>query len=187
MRRLSEALKPLVTAVGIFTALPSSLVAKPKINGLEFPIGQPADRPIARVSIAELSQTAQKRGLFRVALLPAVSASGVQVQFLLPEPAVLSEIPATLKSVAGMESQDLRNVTFLAPNDPGPRLFVEEIFMQRDHWQLKRLKWTLGGTQGEAGECQLLLRGPDCGKFVVPDSQSPIPSLQELLKNPSAR
>lgn len=182
MRCRSSLKKPLLLAASLLALVATPAIAKPKISGLEFPIGQSADRPLARVFIAELGQSAQKRGFFRVALLPAVSASGVKIQFLLPEPAVLTEIPATLRSIASMEAQELHKVTFLAPNDPAVRLSVEEVFMQRDHWQLKRVKWTTGGAQGEASECQLLLRGPECGKFVVPDATPPIPTLQELLQ-----
>ena len=182
MRRLPLPQKPLLAVFAACALLSVQAFAKPRITGLEFPIGEPADRPVARVFIAELGQGAQKRGFFRVALLPLTSASGVQIRFLLPEPAALLEIPATLKGLCNLDAQEFRNVAFLAPNDTAPRLQVEEITPKKDHWQLKNIKWTSAGALGEASECQLLLRGPECGKFVVPGSVPPIPPLQELLQ-----
>jgi hypothetical protein len=174
--------KAFLGAFAVCAALAVSALAKPKITGLEFPIGQPADRPAARVTIAELGQGAQKRGFFRVALLPMAAANGMQIRFLLPEPGVLLEIPQTLRGIASLDAQEFHNVTILAPNDPTPRLEVEEIVPKKDHWQLKRVKWRSASRAGEVQECHLLLSGPECGQFAHLSPAQPIPSLRELLQ-----
>lgn len=76
MRRTPQTLKILMTVACFLGAWITAAVAKPKITGLEFPIGLPADRPIARASITELGQSAQKRAFLRVALPPAGGVLG---------------------------------------------------------------------------------------------------------------
>jgi hypothetical protein len=160
--------------------------AKPKVAGLEFSIGQPADRPAARVSISELGQGAQKRGFLRVALLPLASVKGLQIRFLLLDPSSLLEIQETIKALTSLDAQEFHNVTFLSAADPHPRLTVEEIIPQKDRWLLKRITWSAGSKKGAAAECHLLLQGTEIGQFVSRDSSQSIPPLQDLLQEINA-
>ena len=74
-----------------------------KINGLHFTLGEPIDHPVAKVTIAELVQGAQKRGFLRISLLPVALAKGMEIRFLRPEIAVLKEVQETLRSMAKLE------------------------------------------------------------------------------------
>lgn len=163
---------------GMSPLLPSAIAAEPKVTGLSFPLGERSgENPAARVLVEQIIQSSQKRGVFRVALLPILVANGVAVTFYRLEPEALTHILETLQSLAKIDKLEMRHLTFLATGDPAPRLVAEEILVRaQDTWTLKRVQ--LVGRPGLA-ECQLILKnGPEGGLFWGQDEHL---SLSELL------
>ena len=164
--------------------------AKPGLSGLQFPVGQPADQPSAKVAIEEVIQGAQKRGFLKIALLPLTSANGVQIRFLRPDPAVFLEITATLRALTKLEAQELNRIEIFAPGDPIPRFVAELASPNADSWTFKRARFHSGASTITLPECSLSLSGPASGQFSVksmhPETTSnlpaALPTLEELLK-----
>ena len=164
--------------------------AKPGLSGLQFPVGQPADQPSAKVAIEEVIQGAQKRGFLKIALLPLASANGVQIRFLRPDPAVFLEITATLRALTKLEAQELNRIEIFAPGDPIPRFVAEQASPRPDAWSFKRARFHSAGTLIGVPECSLSLLGTSSGQFsakpIQPEGTSglplALPTLAELLQ-----
>ena len=145
----------------------SALAGDIKINGLQFTLGQPADRPAAKVTITELTQGAQKRGFLRIALLPVVMAKGVAVRFLRPELVVLAEVQETLRAMVKLEAQEFHGVQFFVGDEVAPRLAAEEALPKGEVWALKRVRVRQGDAMREFGECTLRVAGERAGELTA--------------------
>jgi hypothetical protein len=160
---------------------PAVLAAEPTVKGLQFPLGERSGaNPAARVLVAQIVQSSQKRGFFRVAMLPILVADGVTVTFYRPDAESLTVIHETIRALARVDKFELRRLCFRTEHDPAPRLMAEEILVRSpDTWTLKRVQ--LAGRPGLA-ECQLVLKkSPDGGLFFGDGQRL---SLAELLGQP---
>lgn len=151
-----------------------SFAGDAKISGLQFTLGQPLDKPAARVTISEISQGAQKRGFLRIAILPLVVAKGVDVRFQRSEIAVLSEVQETLYSLIKLEAQEFHNLRIFAGTDPVPRLVAAEVTPKAGCWHLKKVQIRTGGEVREIGECSLAVTGPQAGECTPGNGQGTV-------------
>lgn len=170
----------------LFTA-PPFVSAKPRLSGLKFPAGQPANQPAAKVEIEEVVQGAQKRGFLRIALLPLASANGVQIHFLRPDPSVFLEITDTLRSLTQLETQEFLRLEVFAPGDPVPRFSAEQASSSSDAWTFKKARFHRGVSSSYVPECSLKITGPSAGQFSAKHAHSenspgPSPSLPTLVE-----
>lgn len=167
-----------------------TLSAKPGLSGLQFPVGQPADQPSARVSIGEVAQGAQKRGFLRIAVLPLASANGVQIRFLRPDPSVFQEITDTLRSLTKLDAQEFNRIELFAPGETVPRFVAEQASPMPGGWTFKRARFHSAAGDIGVPECFLSLGGPSPGRFSAktlpaegsPGTPSALPTLTELLQ-----
>lgn len=152
----------------LFLLLPAVVFAgDAKISGLRFSLGQPLDKPAAWVTIAEISQGAQKRGFLRIALLPLVVAKGVDIRFQRPEIAVLGEIQEMLHSLVKLEAQELLDVRIFSGTDPVPRLTAAEVTPKAGYWHLRKIQLRTGAGVREIAECSLAVTGPKAGECTL--------------------
>ena len=167
-----------------------ALSARPSLSGLQFPVGQPADQPSAKVAIEEVVQGAQKRGFLRIALLPLAAANGVQIRFLRADPSAFLEITDTLRSLTKLEAQEFNRIEIFAPGDPIPRFVAEQASPKADSWVFKRARFHSGASTIAIPECSLSLSGPSSGQFSAksmhpegtPGPPATLPTLGDLLK-----
>jgi hypothetical protein len=137
-----------------------------KLTGIQFSLGQPADKPAARVAIAEITQGAQKRGFLRIALLPLVLVRGVEVRFSSPDLSVLGEIQSTLKDMVKLDAQEWHALRLFVGSENMPRLTAEEVTPKGDIWELKRVYlWSKDGMR-EIEECTLRVSGGHAGQVI---------------------
>lgn len=161
--------------VFLWLLLPAvSFAGDAKISGLQFTLGQPLDKPAARVTIAEISQGAQKRGFLRIAILPLVVAKGVDIRFQRPEIAALSEVQETLLSMVKLEAQEYHNVKIFSGADPVPRLVAAEVTPKAGSWHLKKVQIRTGAGIREIGECTLAVTGPQAGECTLGNGQGTV-------------
>lgn len=156
-------LVPFILLSFLFVPL-SGGAGEARISGLQFPVGQPADRPVARITISEVTQGAQKRGFLRVAILPMILAEGVDIRFERNALAALEEVGETLKSLVKLEAQEFHNVRIFSGADPEPRLVAAAATPKAGVWLLKRVRIRSDGTQREVSECALAVSGPKAGE-----------------------
>jgi hypothetical protein len=183
-------MKSLLFGVSLMLCCASLVSAKPGLSGLQFPVGQPADQPAAKVSIAEITQGAQKRGFLKIALLPQVAATGVQIHFLRPDPSVFLEISETLRSLSKLDAQEFHRIECFAPGDPLPRLVAEQASPTPDGWTFKKVRFHPASAPVDVPECSLSVTGPSAGQFSIkpahsgsPDKLAPnLPNLEDLLR-----
>jgi hypothetical protein len=158
--------------------------SKPSFSGIQFPVGQPADHPVARVSIQEVRQTAHKSGFLRIAFIPCVAAQGVKIRFARPEINVLLEVPDTLKSITQLEAQEFRHVEIFTLEETTPRLTVEEILLKHDVWTLKNLRYQANADLSgvvSVQECQLVFGAGTDGSLVTHGEKKAFKTLREIL------
>lgn len=163
MNRRSSLGMMLVLAAGFELTKVFTDAGEPKASGLQFSIGQPQDAPVARVSILELRQGAQKKGFLRVALLPTMIARGVEIRFERPDAGALGEIQETLRMLAKLEAQEFVELQIFVGKETAPRLLAAEALPMKDHWALKRARIrTLDGFR-EVAACRLYVSGDRAG------------------------
>ncbi len=160
MRRLL----PLLILSACLCSSPDLWAGDIKISGLQFPVGQPADRPVARIAISEITQGAQKRGFLRVALLPLILARGVDIRFERKGFAALEEVCDILRSLVKLDAQEFHNVRIFSGADPEPRLVAAEAMPKSGIWLLKGVRIRLDGAYRDFSECSLALSGAKAGE-----------------------
>jgi hypothetical protein len=183
-KRLRRPLNAAIFCLSLILCSSSLLPAKPGLSGLQFPVGQPADQPAAKVAIAEITQGAQKRGFLKIALLPLVVANGLQIRFLRPDPTVFAEVSETLHSFTKLNAQEFTRIECFAPEDPAPRLLAEQASPGPERWTFRKVRLRTASSAIELSECTLALTGPTAGQFSASPSNSgpPLPTLAELFK-----
>lgn len=130
---------------------------------MQFTVGQPADKPAAKVTIAEVGQGSQKKGFLRIALLPIVQAKGVDVRMQRPDFSALSEIQHTLRGISKMDAQEFIGVRLFSGDEPAPVLLAQEVSPEPNVWHLKKARIRRGEGMVELSECVLHLSGPKAG------------------------
>lgn len=146
----------------------------PKISGLQFPIGEPADRPAAKVKIEEISQGAQKRGFFRISILPLMVAKGVEIRLQRPDIGALAEIRKTLLSLAKLDAQEFQKLSIFYGDEKTPRLVAEFATPTDAAWALKRVRIKTPAGFREAAECTLHITGEHAGQCLGPHLGGPL-------------
>ena len=146
----------------------------PKINGLQFPVGEPADRPAAKVKIEEISQGAQKRGFFRISILPLMVAKGVEIRLQRPDIVALTEIRKTLLSLAKLDAQEFQKVSIFCGDEQTPRLLAELATPTDAAWALKRARIKTPSGFRETPECTLHITGEHAGQCLGPHLGGPL-------------
>lgn len=173
----------LLCLIGLVTR---SDCAQPKLSGLQFPAGQPADNPPAKVAVEEVVQGAQKRGFLKIALLPLAAVNGLQIHFNRPDPAVFAEITETLRSLVRMDAQEYNRIEIFAPGDPVPRFTADHASPGPEGWIFKKARFRCPAFNSEIADCSLSFSGPTSGQFSSKSRQTEgartLPALAELLK-----
>ena len=104
---------------------PSLNTPHTKIKGLVMAIySDSSSKPVATFRAKKVFRSLQRRGFFRIGLLPMLVCDGVVVEFCETEGGTnaLMNLPQSLKSQAGGAMIELREVEFRFPADSAPRL-----------------------------------------------------------------
>lgn len=136
-----------------------------KVAGLAFPIGEPADHPAAKIKIEEISQGSQKRGFFRISILPLMVVKGVEIRLLRPEIGVLTEIQNTLRTMLKLDAQEFQSVAIFCGDEPTPRLLAEVATPIEGSWALKRVRVKTPSGFRESPDGTLHLTGANSGRL----------------------
>jgi hypothetical protein len=152
-----------------------------RIHGLSFPVGEPADDPAAKVRIEEISQGSQKRGFFRISILPLMVAKGVEIRLQRAEIGVLAEMTKALRSLVKLDAQEFQKVTLFYRDEAAPRLLAEVATPVEGSWALKRVRVKTPTGFRELADCTLHFTGANSGRLI---SQNGEPLTLDLTSAP---
>ncbi len=152
-----------------------------KVSGLAFPVGEPADHPAAKVKIEEISQGSQKRGFFRISILPLMVAKGVEIRLQRAEIGVFTEITKTLRSLVKLDAQEFQKVTIFYGDEAAPRLLAEVAIPAEGAWALKRVRVKTPTGFRELADCTLHFTGANSGRLI---SQNGEPLALDFITDP---
>ena len=84
---------------------------KNAIQGLRLPLlGMDRGKPAANVQIGSMHMGSQRRGVFRIGLLPLAVCEDVTITFLTPDPAAFDDFPKTFVVMAKTSVLEIRNL-----------------------------------------------------------------------------
>lgn len=157
--------------------------AEPRVAGLRFPLGERnGENPPAKAQVEQLVQGAQKRGFFRVAVLPVLVVNGITITFQRPDVTCLSTFHETLLALTKAEKMEMRRLIFVSAQDKVQRLSADELQIpSKNVWILKNPR--LHGRELPKEVRLVLDEGPG-GGIQLPDGKRI--SLEEILDIPPA-
>lgn len=134
----------------------SSLAASPLVQpgvlakGVRLSLrGKDTAMPAAMVSIDEVTVGAQRRGFFRIAVLPLVIGDGVEIRFRAADATALADLAATFEAIARTEVLELRRVAWFEPGVKEPCLRADKVEISgAKAWELTGVDLP-GGTRVE--------------------------------------
>ena len=140
-------------------------------KGVVFPFYAPgSSEPVVTFKAERIFHDHERRGFFRIGLLPLTVGDGVTVELF--QPAAASQHLARLKEwvnpgAAGVV--ELRRVQFKLPGEPIRELSAGRIRLGKDGaWQLlDGVVWRSGAKVWQAEEAKLHITGPQAGQLVL--------------------
>lgn len=142
------------------------------LKGLMVPLyvpGKPA--PVAVVRIENLRRDYQRKGFFRIGLLPMVIAEGVTIECFQPGDLkqVLGQWPAQLAQSAHAGAAELRRVSFRLPGQTTPRLEAGVAQLKPNGcWLLSgEVRFARAGETLVAAEGVLRVTGAQTGRLLL--------------------
>ena len=168
------------------------LSSRTKINGVVIPIFLEDNRPAAAVlKVDKIHTEYQRRGFFRIGLLPLVVMEGVKIDFRQANAAssALARLPKEMKPWAGSRMLELRDVKFAFRAEPKERLRAGKMrWLENGQWQLSN-GVTIQMTPNEVQVQQALLQiaGPSAGTVAwgPPNASSSFNLFAFNLKTPA--
>jgi hypothetical protein len=131
-------IRHLITGAFLLTtaAYPST---GPAVQGLSFQSGPPGT-PSASVRITQLSTKPSKHGFLRIATLPAVAASGVEIRVKNPSSNFLADVSEYIASLTKSQTFELQNVAIHVGDEKVPRLTAQTATVSKQKWDLKNVR-----------------------------------------------
>ena len=111
----------------------------PAVQGLRFQSGPPG-KPSASVQIAQLSTKPPKHGFIRVATLPTVAASGVEIRVKNPDANFLADFSEYIASLTKSQNFELQNVSIHVGDEKSPRITAQSITVSKQKWDLRQIR-----------------------------------------------
>ncbi|MBI4325061.1 MAG: hypothetical protein HY674_07325 [Chloroflexi bacterium] len=109
----------------------------------------------------------QRRGFFRIGLLPLVVMDGVKIDFRQVDAAssALARLPQELKPWAGSRMLELRDVKFAFPVEPKERLRAGKVrWLENGQWQLSNgVTIQMTTNKVKVAQATLQVAGPSAG------------------------
>lgn len=128
----------LITVAFLLTtaAYPS---AGPAVQGLSFQSGPPG-KPSASVHIAQLSTKPSKHGFLRIATLPTVAASGVEIRVKDSSSNFLADFSEYIAALTKSQTFELQNISIHVGDENSPRLTAQAATVSKQKWDLKNVR-----------------------------------------------
>ncbi len=144
------------------------LSSRTKISGAVIPIFLEDNRPAAAVlKVDKVYTEYQRRGFFRIGLLPLVVMEGVKIDFRQVDAAssALARLPKELKPWAGSRMLELRDVKFAFPAEPKERLRAAKVrWLENGQWQLSNgVAIQMATNEVKVQQALLQIAGPSAG------------------------
>ncbi len=132
-------------------------------TGVSLPLfGADRTMPAATVKIQHLGIGAQRKGFFRIGVLPQVVANDVRIIFQKAEAGALADLPATLEVLTKCSELELTDVKFLAPGATEPCLTASAVRLDGSGvWQLTNAAASAGPS---AARARLYVTGEKAGE-----------------------
>lgn len=156
---------------------PLAVVAEPVVtkktaaSGVSLSLfGRDRSVPAATVKIARLTIGAQRKGFFRVGVLPLAVGQGVEIVFRKPDVTALNDLGSAMETLARSAELELHGVKFFAPGAVAPCASAG-LARAKDgeSWQLSDL--TLAPAR-RIGRATLRTAGADAGLLIFDENGS---------------
>jgi hypothetical protein len=128
-----------LTAVAILLLAPAAHPSGPAAKGVRFNCG-PSGKPSASVHIAQLATKPSKHGFLRIATIPIVSASGVEMRVKDPSSNFLADFSEYIASLTKSQTFEFQNVSIHVGNEKSPRVTAQSVTVSQKKWDLKNVR-----------------------------------------------
>jgi hypothetical protein len=142
------------------------------VKGLVLPVYAPrasgSNGPMAVVRIERFSTDYQRKGFFRIGLLPMLVADGVVFEIFDPTSAAtaLEKARFQIKALCGTGVFELRRVRFLFQSTPDRQLEAKRIrFDENGVWEIEGLEYRDQNRRWQAGKAMLVATGGRAGEL----------------------
>lgn len=124
----------------VFTLLTSAAYPSgPAAKGVRFNCGTPG-QPSASVHVGQLSTKPSKQAFIRVATLPTVAASGVEIRVKNPDANFLADFSEYIASLTKSQTFELQNVSIHVGDEKSPRITAQSITVSKQKWDLRQIR-----------------------------------------------
>jgi len=161
-----------VATLATATVLASGNDLAMRLRGLRITLRpKSAEAAVVRVSIRDARLDHERRGFFKIGLLPRLVAEDVSLEVL--EPGSLTEaltrLPGLLRSGGKNLPVELRNLSVSFPGDETPRLTASRVRLAKSTtWNLSGpIAWRSANDQGRAQQASLCITGPQAGWLII--------------------
>jgi len=158
---------------GLFVAV-IPLTADPVFSGrhpareVSIPLfGRDKTKPAAQLRIGSVIIGAQRRGFFRVGILPQLEGRNVKIVFSGShiDPEALHDVSSALQSLTEAESAEFFDFSICTAGSAGPRIRAASVLIDADRdWELTGVVTDDGRT---AGKARLAVIGGQAGKLTL--------------------
>lgn len=135
------------------------------------------DAAVVRLSIQEARLDHQRRGFFKIGVLPVLVVEDVALEVLEPGSlaSTLADLPAALMGDGHRVPIELRNFSLRFPGDETPRFLAGRVRLAgRGVWQLSGpVAWRTTASQGLASQASLQVAGAQAGWLTLTGTNAP--------------
>jgi len=134
--------------------------------------------PCATLQVDSIHKDFERKGFFRIGVLPLVAMEKFQFEISKPELAAygFDQIQAWIKSAHGGNRVELRNVSFIVGASASSELTCERLrFGSGGEWELlDGVNLRAGTNELHALKATLQVGGPDSGRLILKDARLPL-------------
>jgi hypothetical protein len=116
----------------------SSSGAEPLATNVRFDCGPPG-HPHASVRIEQLAPKAKRLGFVRVAAVPGLAASGIEIRVRKPDPSLFADLAQNLQIIAPSKHLELERLAIFIGQEPQPRISARAGSLQETQWTLTHI------------------------------------------------
>ncbi len=128
-----------LAAVAILLLAPAAHPSGPAAKGVRFNCG-PSGKPSASVHIAQLATKPSKHGFLRIATIPILAASGVEIRVKDPSSNFLADFSEYITSLTKSQTFELQNLSIHVGDEKSPRLTAQAATVSKQKWNLKSVR-----------------------------------------------
>ena len=116
----------------------SSPGAEPLATNIRFDCGPPG-HPHASVRIEQLAPKAKRLSFVRVAAVPSLAASGLEIRIRKPDTSLFADLAQNLQIIAPSKHLELERLAIFIGQEPKPRITARAGSLQDSQWTLTHI------------------------------------------------